>query len=80
MKLFEHFVAGIFEVSLDRPGVKNAIGKDLLRGLRHALESIDRDQSAKVAMIRSSVPGVFCAGADLKVVNEVSCQRRLGSL
>ncbi|XP_028772899.1 probable enoyl-CoA hydratase 2, mitochondrial [Neltuma alba] len=58
--------SGIFEVSLDRAGAKNAIGKDMLRGLRHALEFIDRESSAKVAMIRSSVPGVFCAGADLK--------------
>ncbi|XP_054810303.1 probable enoyl-CoA hydratase 2, mitochondrial [Prosopis cineraria] len=58
--------SGIFEVSLDRPGAKNAIGKDMLRDLRHALEFIDREPSAKVAMIRSSVPGVFCAGADLK--------------
>ncbi|KAK4260340.1 hypothetical protein QN277_003468 [Acacia crassicarpa] len=58
--------SGIFEVSLDRPGAKNAIGKDLLRGLSHALESIDQEPSAKVALIRSLVPGVFCAGADLK--------------
>ncbi|KAF7810059.1 putative enoyl-CoA hydratase 2, mitochondrial [Senna tora] len=58
--------SGIFQVSLDRPRAKNAIGKDMLHGLRHALELINGDSSAKVAMICSSVPGVFCAGADLK--------------
>ncbi|XP_022965119.1 probable enoyl-CoA hydratase 2, mitochondrial isoform X2 [Cucurbita maxima] len=58
--------SGIVEVHLARPEVKNAIGKDMLRGLRYAFESIDSDPSANVMMICSSVPKVFCAGADLK--------------
>ena len=58
---------GIVEIHLDRPEAKNAISKDMLRGLRHAFESVDSDPSVNVMMIRSSVPKVFCAGADLKV-------------
>lgn len=58
--------SGIVELSLDRPSVKNAIGKDMLGGLQHSLETLSRDLSAKVMMINSSVPKVFCAGADLK--------------
>ncbi|XP_023551726.1 probable enoyl-CoA hydratase 2, mitochondrial isoform X3 [Cucurbita pepo subsp. pepo] len=58
--------SGIVEVHLARPEVKNAIDKDMLRGLRHAFESVDSDPSANVMMICSSVPKVFCAGADLK--------------
>ncbi|KAJ4957307.1 hypothetical protein NE237_014090 [Protea cynaroides] len=58
--------SGIIEVNLDRPGAKNAIGKDMLRGLQLILEDINKDPSANVAMICSSVPRVFCAGADLK--------------
>ncbi|MFQ6670044.1 hypothetical protein Gotur_035080 [Gossypium turneri] len=58
--------SGIVEVNLDRPEAKNAIGKDMLSGLRHAFEAVDRDSSARVVMISSSVPKVFCAGADLK--------------
>ncbi|XP_027336335.1 probable enoyl-CoA hydratase 2, mitochondrial [Abrus precatorius] len=58
--------SGIIEVSLDRPEAKNAIGKDMLRGLSHMFELINQNSYANVAMIRSSVPGVFCAGADLK--------------
>ncbi|KAG6438190.1 hypothetical protein SASPL_103127 [Salvia splendens] len=58
--------SGIWEVNLERPSSKNAIGRDMLRGLRHTLESVNRDQTAKVLMISSSVPKVFCAGADLK--------------
>ena len=61
-------LTGIIEVNLDRPEAKNAIGNDMLRGLRHAFEAIDRDSSAHVVMISSSVPKVFCAGADLKVI------------
>ncbi|KAL2340624.1 hypothetical protein Fmac_008564 [Flemingia macrophylla] len=58
--------SGIIEISLDRPEAKNAIGKEMLRGLRHAFELINQNSYANVAMISSSVPGVFCAGADLK--------------
>ncbi|EEF30028.1 probable enoyl-CoA hydratase 2, mitochondrial isoform X2 [Ricinus communis] len=58
--------SGIMEVNLDRPGAKNAIGKEMLRGLRNTFETINNDASANVVMICSSVPKVFCAGADLK--------------
>ncbi|KAF5195078.1 Enoyl-coa hydratase [Thalictrum thalictroides] len=58
--------SGIVQVKLDRPGAKNAIGKDMLGGLRRYLEDINVDSSTKVLLICSSVPRVFCAGADLK--------------
>ncbi|XP_073220161.1 probable enoyl-CoA hydratase 2, mitochondrial [Cicer arietinum] len=58
--------SGIVEVRLDRPEAKNAIGKEMLRGLSRVFELINQNSDANVAMIRSSVPGVFCAGADLK--------------
>ncbi|KAG9154318.1 hypothetical protein Leryth_000757 [Lithospermum erythrorhizon] len=61
-----HPDSGICEVTLDRPEAKNAIGKDMLWGLRHTFEALNRDSSANVLMISSSVPKVFCAGADLK--------------
>ncbi|GFZ01979.1 ATP-dependent caseinolytic (Clp) protease/crotonase family protein [Actinidia rufa] len=60
--------SGIVEVSLDRPATKNAIGKDMLRELQHSFEAIHRDSSANILMICSSVPKVFCAGADLKAL------------
>ncbi|PON65116.1 Crotonase superfamily [Trema orientale] len=59
--------SGIVEVNLDRPERKNAIGKDFLRGFQESLEEISKDSSANVILIRSFVPKVFCAGADLKV-------------
>ncbi|CAM8941134.1 unnamed protein product [Rhodiola kirilowii] len=57
---------GIVEVRLDRPEAKNAIGKEMLRGFKHHLEMISKDASANVVLLRSWVPKVFCAGADLK--------------
>ncbi|KAJ8526730.1 hypothetical protein K7X08_029207 [Anisodus acutangulus] len=58
--------SGILEVKLDRPEARNAIGKDMLRGLQQAFEAVSSERSANVLMICSSVPKVFCAGADLK--------------
>ena len=62
------YVLGIVEVKLERPGAKNAIGRDMLRGLQQTFDAIEKDHSANVVMICSSVPKVFCAGADLKVI------------
>ncbi|WCJ25817.1 Enoyl-CoA hydratase mitochondrial [Euphorbia peplus] len=58
--------SGILEVNLDRPAARNSIGKEMLKGLQQIFELISSDDSAKVVMISSSVPKVFCAGADLK--------------
>ncbi|WVZ74386.1 hypothetical protein U9M48_022571 [Paspalum notatum var. saurae] len=58
--------SGIMELRLERPEAKNAIGKEMLRGLRSAIEEVDADAAATVVLVASSVPKVFCAGADLK--------------
>jgi len=55
------------ELRLERPEAKNAIGKGMLQGLRSAIEEVEADAAAKVVLVASSVPKVFCAGADLKV-------------
>ncbi|MQL96719.1 hypothetical protein Taro_029401 [Colocasia esculenta] len=69
--------SGIVELKLDRPEAKNAISKDMLRGIRSALELVNDDFSVNVMMISSCVPRVFCAGADLKTV-EVSLKASNG--
>ncbi|CAN6479557.1 unnamed protein product [Victoria cruziana] len=58
--------SGIVEVNLDRPSARNAIGNDMLKGLRRTIEVMNGDPSVRVVMISSSVPKIFCAGADLK--------------
>ncbi|KAK1618588.1 hypothetical protein QYE76_024105 [Lolium multiflorum] len=58
--------SGIVELTLERPEVKNAINWELMRRLRGAIGKIEADATAKVVLVASSVPGIFCAGADLK--------------
>lgn len=58
---------GIFFLSLTRPEAKNAIGRQLLRELRDALHQLARERTTRCVVVRSTAPGVFCAGADLKV-------------
>nr|CAB3447411.1 unnamed protein product [Digitaria exilis] len=73
--------SGILELRLERPEVKNAINWDVMRRLRSAIEKIQADATAKVVLVASSVPGAFCAGADLKVwsLDLSSLERRLMS-
>ncbi|XP_031503400.1 probable enoyl-CoA hydratase 2, mitochondrial isoform X2 [Nymphaea colorata] len=42
--------SGIVEVSLDRPGAKNAIGNDMLKGLRRTIEVMNEDPSERRLM------------------------------
>ncbi|XP_020577473.1 probable enoyl-CoA hydratase 2, mitochondrial isoform X1 [Phalaenopsis equestris] len=58
--------SGIVDLKLERAEAKNAISKEMLKGLQNAIVEIDRDSSAKVVLVSSSIPRVFCAGADLK--------------
>lgn len=58
--------AGIVLLGLDRPAAKNALGRQLLAEFREALKVLSTDCSARVVIAHSLVPGVFCAGADLK--------------
>uniref|UniRef100_A0A0E0NIL8 Enoyl-CoA hydratase n=1 Tax=Oryza rufipogon TaxID=4529 RepID=A0A0E0NIL8_ORYRU len=58
--------SGIVEMRLERPEARNAIGREMLQGLRSAIEKVKADATAKVVLLASSVPKVFCAGADLK--------------
>ncbi|PWZ20591.1 putative enoyl-CoA hydratase 2, mitochondrial [Zea mays] len=62
----DSLVTGIVELRLERPEAKNAIGKEMLQGLRSAIQEVEADTAANVVLVTSSVPKVFCAGADLK--------------
>jgi methylglutaconyl-CoA hydratase len=58
--------AGIVLLGLDRPEAKNALGRDLMDAFRAALAELRFDPAVRVVILHSHVPGVFCAGADLK--------------
>ncbi len=57
---------GIVLVGLDRPEARNALGRQLLAELWEALAELGSDPGVRVVVVHSLVPGVFCAGADLK--------------
>ncbi|HEX9082362.1 MAG TPA: enoyl-CoA hydratase-related protein [Holophagaceae bacterium] len=57
---------GIVLLGLDRPEAKNALGRSLMEAFRAALAELRFDPSVRVVVLHSLVPGVFCAGADLK--------------
>ncbi|WP_243304502.1 enoyl-CoA hydratase-related protein [Geothrix oryzisoli] len=57
---------GIVLLGLDRPAAKNALGRQLMAEFRQALADLRFDPAARVVVVHSLVPGVFCAGADLK--------------
>jgi methylglutaconyl-CoA hydratase len=58
--------AGIALLGLDRPTAKNALGRQLMAEFRQALADLRFNASIRVVLVHSLVPGVFCAGADLK--------------
>merc|ERR1712223_1341827 len=57
---------GIVVLGLNRPAAKNAFSKNLVMELCDAVETVKFDKSVRVIIIKSTTPGIFCAGADLK--------------
>jgi enoyl-CoA hydratase len=56
-------------VTIDRPGVRNAVDGPTAAELANAFRSFDADDKARVAIL-TGAEGTFCAGADLKGVAE----------
>lgn len=57
---------GIVVLELNRPEAKNALNRTLAANLFQAIDAIKYDTDVRVLIVRSMVPGIFCAGADLK--------------
>ncbi|KAK0095923.1 hypothetical protein PV326_007050 [Microctonus aethiopoides] len=57
---------GITVLSLNRPKARNAFDQNLVLQLTKALDLIRNDEKIRVLIIRSLVPNIFCAGADLR--------------
>lgn len=57
---------GIVEVVMCRQKARNALGHLFVSQMRELVSSLSNDAAARVVVFRSLVPGVFCAGADLK--------------
>lgn len=57
---------GIGIIGLNKPETKNAFSRSLVTNLSDALDVLANDRNVRVVVIKSEVPNVFCAGADLK--------------
>ena len=57
---------GIVVFGLNRPAAKNSFSRNLVTQLIDAVEAVKFDRGARVVIIKSTTPGIFCAGADLK--------------
>lgn len=61
--------AGIAVIGLNRPAAKNSFSRSLVAQLSdivHSLPTVRDPHPVRCVILRSLVPGVFCAGADLK--------------
>lgn len=70
---------GIIVYGFNRPSARNALNKSVVSSFFAALEELYCDKNARVLILRSLVPGVFCAGADLKERRKLS-QNEVGSV
>ncbi|GAA5949332.1 hypothetical protein JCM21900_005607 [Sporobolomyces salmonicolor] len=64
LRLTQH--EGLAVLQLDRAKAKNALSVQMVRELRDLVEEVRFDGETRVLILRSAVPGAFCAGADLK--------------
>ena len=65
---FELLSRHIALVTLDRPEKRNAISPEVASALEAIVRRIEEDPDIRVAILTSSEPRVFCAGADLGAV------------
>ncbi|XP_043943964.1 methylglutaconyl-CoA hydratase, mitochondrial [Protopterus annectens] len=58
--------SGIVVFGINRPQAKNAISRDLVKLMSEAMSAVKTNKNVRTVLLRSEVPGIFCAGADLK--------------
>lgn len=57
---------GIAVATMKRIAAKNALSKSFIQQFDDGINRVKREMSVNVMILRSAVPSVFCAGADLK--------------
>ncbi|KAJ8287282.1 hypothetical protein GJAV_G00049760 [Gymnothorax javanicus] len=58
--------SGIVVFGINRPKAKNSISKNLVKMLSDAVDAVKGNNKVRTVILCSLVPGIFCAGADLK--------------
>lgn len=64
----------VLTVTIDRPGVRNAVDRETAAALADAFRGFDADDTLSVAVL-TGAGGTFCAGADLKAVSRGEANR-----
>src|SRR3954468_7330149 len=62
-------VGHVLVLTMNRPEAKNALSPEMLVGLADAWDRVDGDPEIRCAIL-TGAGGVFCAGADLKAMND----------
>lgn len=57
-------------VILNRPGARNAVNGGVTKTMGAIIEHLEQDKSIRAVVLASSIPEVFCAGADLAAVSQ----------
>uniref|UniRef100_A0A8C2UKS3 AU RNA binding methylglutaconyl-CoA hydratase n=1 Tax=Chinchilla lanigera TaxID=34839 RepID=A0A8C2UKS3_CHILA len=57
---------GIVVLGINRAYGRNSLSKNLIKTLSKTVDALKSDKKVRTIIIRSEVPGIFCAGADLK--------------
>lgn len=57
---------GIAVIGLNRPAARNSFGRSLVSQLNEILATVRQNDKLRVLILRSLVPKIFCAGADLQ--------------
>ncbi|MDC3409971.1 enoyl-CoA hydratase/isomerase family protein [Alphaproteobacteria bacterium] len=65
--LYYNVTNNIAEITLAR-GPSNAFSLDFLNGILNKLKLASKDDNAKVVIIKSDIPDIFCAGLDLNII------------
>ena len=68
--LFDTRDDGIAIITLNRPEARNALGKEIRKGLFAAWDRFERDPALRVAILTGAGDNAFCAGGDLKEMTE----------
>ena len=58
----DHHIAWL---TLNRPDRKNALNIDMWRAIPDLVRRAENDSEIKILILRSAVPNIFCAGADI---------------
>ncbi len=67
---YEVLPEGIAVLTIDRPGQRNCLSREVREGLRAGWARFEMDDSARIAILTGSGDQAFCAGGDLKEMVE----------